>query len=96
MFMFSEFHSQSCLLKYSSRPMALCSRLKIRIILHRERGMEDLRPNVLHVYNTIVMFVSLKTSLKITCMQQTLISYFFMITDHFIFTSHCVDWVENK
>lgn len=36
MLMFSEFHSQSWLLKYSSRPMALCRRLKMRIILKRE------------------------------------------------------------
>lgn len=37
MLMFSEFHSQSWLLKYSSRLMALCRRLKMRIILREEK-----------------------------------------------------------
>lgn len=34
MCMLSDFHSQSWLLKYSSRPMALCRRLNMRIILN--------------------------------------------------------------
>lgn len=39
MLMFSEFHSQSWLLKYSSRLMALWRRLKMRIILEWEKGV---------------------------------------------------------
>ena len=41
MFKFSEFHSQSWLLKYSSRLMALCRRLKMRIILEGDRWRSE-------------------------------------------------------
>lgn len=40
MLMLSEFHTQSWLLKYSSRLMALCRRLKMRIILKRTAGSQ--------------------------------------------------------